>query len=491
MSIYNLNLSIGTIAYVTRAFIDIAIIWFVIYYALKIVNNSTRTQQYFKGIIIIVTIDLLAKFFRLETVSFVTSLFLNWGFLALIIIFQPEIRHLLENLGTSAFFSKLVPLSGNEKENLVDAIVDATITLSNNQTGALICIEQNYSLSDYTKNGTPLNSVVTHELLASIFIKNAPLHDGAVIIQGDRITCACAYLPSTNQELPSKYGARHRAAVGISETTDCVTVVVSEETGNICITQNGKIIPIMSRKELRNYLMRVICGEEIEINTTPRRNTPETGIKFPKNPQVKANDRMENTSVLSKLAIKKQGEATSNEPVIQAESVVVNNAEVVQVPKKETSKMNQTRSDSKKAPPAKSEPKKSLFGRKEKPVKEEPKVEAPPVEVPVAQPDVQPEVQPVAQPVKQEVKTPTYIPNQKQVSVMGFEPVIKPMEQSVSKPVKPVQQAPQETPKETTPAFDVDKIFSSTNSVNHKFDMVDNISMSTKSDASNKGRGNH
>lgn len=438
MSIYNLNLSIGTIGTITRTFIDILLIWFVIYYALKLVTNSTRTQQYFKGIIIIIALDMVAKFLGLTTVSFATSLFVNWGFLALIILFQPEIRHVLENLGTSNFFSRLAPLSGNEKENLVDSIVAATMLLSRDQTGALISIEQGSSLSDYIKTGTPLNSLVTAELLTSLFVTSTPLHDGAVIIQGDRIACASAYFPPTNLELPNKYGARHRAAIGISEITDCVTVVVSEETGNVSITQNGTIIPMNSRKDLRNYLLRVICGEETEIKATPRRTEPEASIKLPKKPvqTEKASERMENTSVLSKLAIKKQGEVVKQEPKIEAESVVVNNTEV--------------------KPAAVETPKPAL---KSEPVVQKPVVQKPePVRV-------EPEIKPT--PVQ-----PVYTPADKNVSVMGFGPANKPAE------------------KETvTSSFDVDKIFGSAD-VNHKFDMVDNISMSGKSDAS-KGRGNH
>ncbi|MCR4950650.1 MAG: diadenylate cyclase CdaA [Solobacterium sp.] len=247
-------------------FLDIFIIWLVIYYILRLVRNNSRTIQIFKGIILVVVIDALAKMLGLKTLEYLMDMFVNWGFLAVIIIFHPEIRSILERIGKSNVFSRITTLTGGEKENLVDNIVTAVMILSKNQTGALISIEQSHSLEDFVATGTRMNSDVTAELLTSIFVTTTPLHDGAVIIQGDKIACASAYFPPTNLDLPSRYGARHRAAIGISEISDAVTIVVSEETGAVSIAESGKLYPV-SRNELRNYLLRVICGEITEVRT--------------------------------------------------------------------------------------------------------------------------------------------------------------------------------------------------------------------------------
>lgn len=315
MANYNLGLTIENIKMITRMFLDIFIVWMLIYYAIKIVKNNSRTIQIFKGIILILVVDGLAKILGLNTVSKVANMFVNWGFLAIIIVFQPEIRSLLERLGKSNVFSRITTLTGNEREDLVNQLVTAVMLLSQDQTGALISLEQSQHLTDYIKTGTPINSVVTAELLTSIFVTSTPLHDGAVIIQGDRIACASAYFPPTNLELSSKYGARHRAAIGISEITDAITVVVSEETGTVSITEAGKLINV-DRKQLRDYLMRVVCGEENEINPNTRKvslqddeheeDVEHTSYSTTEEPYI-VDDAVvkSNTSVLSKLAIKR------------------------------------------------------------------------------------------------------------------------------------------------------------------------------------------
>ena len=320
MSGTGFNFTLGNIRTLTMMFFDIFIIWFVIYYAIKIVRSNARTIQIFKGILLIIIIDIIAKILGLKTLEFLANIFINWGFLAIIIIFQPEIRSILERMGKSNVFSRITTLTGNEKENLVDQIVMATMLLSQDQTGALISIEQSQSLEDFVSTGTKLNSDVTAELLTSIFVTSTPLHDGAVIIQGDKIACASAYFPPTNLDLPSRYGARHRAAIGISEITDAVTIVVSEETGLISITEGGKIIHV-NRKQLRDYLMRVICGEETEIRATT--DVASEVVQQPAREVVIEDEaKQENTSVLSKLAIKKQEAELEQEEKIEVEEVV-------------------------------------------------------------------------------------------------------------------------------------------------------------------------
>ena len=269
---YNINMTLQSIWAISRIFFDVAIMWFLIYYAMKFVRNNARTIQIFKGIILILLVNALAKLLRLSTVAYFSDLFINWGFLAAIIIFQPEIRGLLERIGKTNALSSISSLLMNEKEKLVEEIYEAVIALSKNRVGALITIEQSQSLQDYVRSGLAVNASVTKELLSSIFMTTTPLHDGAVIIQGDKIACASTYFPPTNAELSSRYGARHRAALGIAEITDALTIVVSEETSGISIAEKGKIFAV-DEQQLRDYLRRVICNDEIEIRRQSRQRS--------------------------------------------------------------------------------------------------------------------------------------------------------------------------------------------------------------------------
>lgn len=270
MADYNVNLTIQNIWSVFRVVFDIAIMWFVIYYAIKAVRNNSRTLQLFKGIIAIILVNVIAKLLGLSTVTYFTDIFINWGLLACIIIFQPEIRGLLEKIGKTNAFSRISSLLSNEKEKLVDELYDATVTLSKQKIGALIAIEQAQSLQDYIKTGISVNAEVSKELLCSIFMTTTPLHDGAVIIRGDKVSCASAYFPPTNVNLSSRYGARHRAALGIAEVSDCLTIVVSEETSVISIAENGRIFSV-DEQQLKDYLRRVICGDTTVIDKGSRR----------------------------------------------------------------------------------------------------------------------------------------------------------------------------------------------------------------------------
>lgn len=263
MSAYNLSSLWDKFLTFSTTVIDIVVIWMIILAALRIVRGKSSTMQIFKGIIFVIIVDVLAKVMNLKTLQFLTNMFINWGFLAVIIIFQPEIRTILERLGKSSFFSRMSSLSGNEKEKLVDNIVTAVRLLSADQTGALISIEKSHPLDDFIATGTHLNSDVTAELLTSIFVTSTPLHDGAVIIQGDKIACASAYFPPTTADIPSRYGSRHRAAIGISEITDAITIVVSEETGNVSIAEGGKLIAV-NEQQLRKYLTHIIVGQTEE-----------------------------------------------------------------------------------------------------------------------------------------------------------------------------------------------------------------------------------
>lgn len=258
----HVSLTYETIIRGLRIVVDIIAVWAVINYLIKIVRTNQKTIQLFQGVILVIIIQSLSKLLGLKTVEWLADTIVSWGFLAIIVIFQPEIRQILERLGKSNALARIATLTSGEKENLVDELVTATANLSAKKVGALITLEQSHSLSEYISTGIRMNSLVSAELLCSIFMTTTPLHDGAVIIQGDKLACASAYFPPTTMDLPSKYGARHRAAIGISEITDAVTIVVSEETGTVSIAEQGKLIQ-MTEKKLREYLDRIILNKEV------------------------------------------------------------------------------------------------------------------------------------------------------------------------------------------------------------------------------------
>ena len=256
-----LNVSYESIVHYIQVAFDIIIVWLLISFIIRVAKANQKTIQIFQGVVLILLIQAVAQLFGLSTLAFITNNIVSWGFLAIIVVFQPEIRSILERLGKSNALASISVLSNSEKETLIDELVEATANLSASKTGALITLEQSYSLTEYIKTGVKLNSSVSAELLCSIFQTTTPLHDGAIIIQGDKIACASAYFPPTTVELPSRYGARHRAAIGISEVSDAVTIVVSEESGRVAVTDGGKIIQ-MNESKLRAYLEKVILNKE-------------------------------------------------------------------------------------------------------------------------------------------------------------------------------------------------------------------------------------
>lgn len=323
---YNINLTIQNIWYVFRIVLDIGIMWLVLYYAIIFVRNNSRTIQIFKGIIFVLIFNGVARLLGLTTVQFFSDMLISWGFLAIIIIFQPEIRGVLEKIGKTNAFSRITTLLANEKENLVNQIYEATLTLSKERVGALISIEQSSSLQDYIKTGIAVNAAVSKELLCSIFMTTTPLHDGAVIIQGDKIACASAYFPPTGINLSSRYGARHRAGLGISEVTDALTIVVSEETSAISIAENGRIFTV-NEKQLKDYLRRVICNDEIAIQNTSRNRK---GLSIEDDPEMLIGSRNSEMKVPfnNRIKVEKKKEAakdgTKEFSSYEVQSVTVN-----------------------------------------------------------------------------------------------------------------------------------------------------------------------
>ncbi|MDO4378608.1 MAG: diadenylate cyclase CdaA [Erysipelotrichia bacterium] len=273
-----MHLTYETIIRYLRIVIDIIAVWTVLNYLIKIVRTNQKTIQLFQGVILVIVVQSLSKLLGLKTVEWLADTIVSWGFLAIIVIFQPEIRQILERLGKSNALARIAILTSGEKENLVDELVTATANLSAKKVGALITLEQSHSLSEYINTGIRMNSLVSAELLCSIFMTTTPLHDGAVIIQGDKLACASAYFPPTTMDLPSKYGARHRAAIGISEITDAVTIVVSEETGTVSVAEQGKLIQ-MTEKKLREYLDRIILNKEV-VQGESKKNTRNVSVSL-------------------------------------------------------------------------------------------------------------------------------------------------------------------------------------------------------------------
>ena len=237
--------------------IEIIILAYVIYKIMAWIKN-TKAWNLLKGIIVIAIFLIVAYILQLRTILWISRYALGVAIIAFVILFQPELRHALERIGTRKFFSNIKGgSSGYERfsKKTAEEIVDAVFTMSRAMTGALIVIEQNLDLNEYIQTGIKTDAVVTGELLINIFEKNTPLHDGAVIIRGDRVLAATCYLPlSSNENVSKDLGTRHRAAIGISEESDSVTIVVSEETGKVAITANGQLERNLDRSTLMTRL---------------------------------------------------------------------------------------------------------------------------------------------------------------------------------------------------------------------------------------------
>lgn len=251
-------------AAILRLIIDFSIVFTCVFALMKVIQNNSRTIQIFKGVIIILLVKEILSFFSLFAIKSILDSILIYGPLSLVVLFAPEIRHILENVGKVSVFSKLSILSQNEKSQLIDELLKAVDHLSKSQIGALISIEQGNSLNEYVQTGVAINSTVSHELLENIFYPKTPLHDGAVIIQGLHIACASAFYPLTNASLRSSYGTRHRAALGISEVTDSLTIIVSEETGLISYAYKGELKRV-DLDSLRNILIQIIGLKQNQV----------------------------------------------------------------------------------------------------------------------------------------------------------------------------------------------------------------------------------
>ena len=239
-----------------KKILDIAIVWVLIYTLLKNVKNNVKLSLLFKGILFIAIIKVIADYLGLVTVGILLEYVIEWGPLALIIIFQPEIRSILEQIGKTQLLGRHKVLSVDERERLVYEIITAVDNMRKAKIGALIVIERDVSLIDYINKSTNLYAEISSELLISIFFPNNPLHDGGVIIQGDKVSCAGAVFPTSNSlKINKRLGTRHRAALGITEETDALAIVVSEETGRVSIAIKGELFYNLTIDDARILLI--------------------------------------------------------------------------------------------------------------------------------------------------------------------------------------------------------------------------------------------
>ena len=239
---------------ILRDFIDVLLVWFVIYYILKNIKNNIKLSLIFKGLVFVVLLYAISDIFGFVTIGVLLDYVLQWGPIALIVIFQPEIRTILEQLGRTQLLGRHKVLTVDERERMVYEMINAIDYLRKERIGALIVIERDISLGNYIDKAKKLYADLTSELLIAIFYEGNPLHDGGVIIQGDRITCAGAVFPTSNSpKLNKRLGTRHRAALGISEVCDAVTIVVSEQTGRVSIAYSGEIISV-NRDNIKDVL---------------------------------------------------------------------------------------------------------------------------------------------------------------------------------------------------------------------------------------------
>lgn len=254
-----------------RDLIDIAIVAFVIYHGIKLIKE-TRASQLIKGIIALVVFAQIADMLQLNSVNFILDNTLQLGLIALLVVFQPELRRTLEKVG-SAKFTNLFKINDEVVETYSEEVSTAVRNLARTKTGALIIMERQTKLGEITDKGIPVDSCITDSLLENIFVPNTPLHDGAVVISEGRIKAAACVLPLTEKsDISKELGTRHRAAIGVSEIADCIAIVVSEETGNISVAMNGEIKRGYDYKKLKNEIDKMFAVEKPSDNLKKIKN---------------------------------------------------------------------------------------------------------------------------------------------------------------------------------------------------------------------------
>ena len=247
--------------------VEILIISFLVYQIMTWIKN-TKAWFLMKGIGIILIFILLAIIFEMNTILWIVENVLSIAVIAVVVVLQPELRRALEELGRKKFFASLMPFDKVQTERFSDKtvndLVKASFEMGKVKTGALMVIEQNVKLTEYERTGIEVDGLISSQLLINIFEHNTPLHDGAVIIRGNRVVSATCYIPlSDNMEISKELGTRHRAGVGISEVTDALTVIVSEETGHVSVTYEGKLYRNLDANALREKL-QLIQNKEVD-----------------------------------------------------------------------------------------------------------------------------------------------------------------------------------------------------------------------------------
>ncbi len=261
-------ITVTDIVSIVQKVVDVLLVWLIFYFILKNIKNNVKLSLIFKGVAMIILLKVISHWLGLTTLEVLLEYMIQWGPIALIVIFQPEIRNILEQLGRSQLLGRHKVLTVDEREHLVYEIVQSMEYLRKNRIGALITIERDISLGNYIDKAKKLYADLSSDLLIAIFYEGNPLHDGAVIIQGDRITCAGAVFPtSSNSKINKRLGTRHRAALGISEETDSISLVVSEETGRMSVAVKGELYYNLSLDDIRIMLIDELRPkQDIEID---------------------------------------------------------------------------------------------------------------------------------------------------------------------------------------------------------------------------------
>lgn len=242
--------------------VDILIIAYLAYKLYELMKE-TRAEQLVKGIFIILISLKISEIFQLRTFNWILRNTMTVGLMAIIVVFQPELRRILEQLGRTKLISKNNFMGIDKTNEVIEEVVSACVSLSRQKIGALIVMERQTGINEIIQTGTALHSDVSRELLINIFIPKTPLHDGAVVIRRDMIMAAACFLPLTeNKTLSKELGTRHRASIGITEKSDCISVTVSEETGYISIAMNGKLYRDLSEERFRSMLMQNLNKRE-------------------------------------------------------------------------------------------------------------------------------------------------------------------------------------------------------------------------------------
>ena len=249
-------ISLSDVLTLFRKIVDISLVWLIFYFILKNIKNNVKLSLIFKGLLFIIILKIASEVFGFITVGYLLDYIIQWGPVAVIIIFQPEIRTILDQLGRNQLLGRHKTLTVDERERLVYEMINAIDYLRKERIGALIVIERDISLGNYIDKAKKLYADLSSDLLIAIFYEGNPLHDGGVIIQGDRITCAGAVFPtSSSPKLNRRLGTRHRAALGLAEETDAICIVVSEETGRVSIALKGEMLYNLTIDDVRMMLI--------------------------------------------------------------------------------------------------------------------------------------------------------------------------------------------------------------------------------------------